>query len=138
MAGFLHELAIRTAARVERLPWGVAVFNDELSLVWDLNVLWIADVPESLTPGVLDAEAERLQGDAVLTHRHVLVTDEVGGDGLAGGMRRLGWSVRRYVVMVGRGEPDRPSDLNGVREVDESTIRAFSEANLRVDPAGFS
>lgn len=56
VAGFLHELAVRTARRVKRLPWGVAVFNDELRRVWDLNVLWIADVPESLTPGVLDTE----------------------------------------------------------------------------------
>lgn len=138
VAGFLHELAVRTAGRVERLPWGIAVFNDELPRVWDLNVLWVADVPESLTAEALDEEAERLQGGAGLAHRHVLVTDAVGGDRLAGGMRKLGWSARRYVVMVQRSDPDRPADLSAVREVDEPTIRAFSEASLRLDPAGFS
>jgi N-acetylglutamate synthase-like GNAT family acetyltransferase len=138
VAGFLREHAVRTAGRIEPLPWGVAVFNDELPRVWDLNVLWVAEVPHALTAEALAAAADRLQGGAGLAHRHVLVTDEEGGGRIAAGMRARGWSVRRYVVMVHRGEPDRAADLSAVREVDEPTIRAFTEANLRADPGGAS
>jgi GNAT superfamily N-acetyltransferase len=131
VAGFLHELAARMAGRVEQLPWGFAVFNADLPRVWELNVLWVADAPGSLTAEALDSEVERLQGGAGLLHRYVLMTDEVGGDRLAGGLRKLGWSTRRWVVMIHRDEPDRPADIKAVREVDEPTIRAFTEANLR-------
>jgi len=135
---FLLEHAERTAGRTELLAFGLAVFNDELPQVWDLNAVGVDAVAATLTADALDGEAERLQGGAELAHRHVLVTDDAGGGCLILGMRALGWSARRHVVMVHRDEPDRPADVSAVREVDEPTIRAFSEANLRLDPSGFS
>lgn len=134
---FLREFAIRTAGRVERLPFGVAVFNDELPSVWDLNIAWVDTVPPNLSAEGLADELERLQGGARLARLHAQVTDEAGGERLAPGLAALGWSTKRYVLMIHRRSPDRGSGPSLVREVDEATMRAFSEDGLRRDPARF-
>jgi len=135
---FLRDFAVRTAGRVEELTFGVALFNDELPQVRDLNYAWIDGVPPGLDAAGLAGELDRVQGRAGLEHRKALSPDERGGDRLAPGLRELGWRTERHLLMAHRRAPDRASDLNSVTEVGEDEIRALSEAGLRSDTAWFS
>lgn len=135
---FMRELAVRTAHRIQKLPWGVALFNEQLRRVWDLNLVWLDTVPPRLEAGPLADELDRVQGAAGLGHRHAIVPDERGGDRLAPGLQALTWTTKRHLLMVQRRTPDRPADLSLAQEIDEPAIRAFTEASLRRDPAGYS
>src|SRR5207237_1569079 len=48
---------------------------------------------------------------------------------------RLGWKPERFVLMVQRHGPDRPGD-QGVREVDEPTLRPLCAEAIRLEPRG--
>jgi GNAT superfamily N-acetyltransferase len=135
---FLRSVAVRTAGRVERLPWGVALFADGLPDVWDLNVVWVDAVPPGLSADALAAGIERVQGAAGLSHRQAVLPDEAGGARLAPRISSLGWSVKRHLLMVHRRPPDRLADLTCVREAGEPVIRALTEASLRQDSSGLS
>jgi ribosomal protein S18 acetylase RimI-like enzyme len=135
---FLREFAVRTAGRVEELPFGVAVFNDELPSVWDLNLVWIDAVPRRFDAALLARELDRIQGAAGLRHRQAIVADEPGGDRLAPGVLALGWNAKRHLLMVQRRAPDRAADVSRVLEVGEPAIRKLTETSLRNDAAGFS
>jgi len=133
----MRDLAIRTAGRVEELPWGVALFNDALPSVWDLNSVWVDVVPPGLGAVKLAAGLDRAQGGAGLSHRHAIVADEPGGRRVAPGLRELGFRTKRHLLMIQRRPPDRQPDTDLAREVGEPEIRALTEASLRRDPSGF-
>ena len=68
---FMRALHLRTATRVEELPYGLAFFEPELPAVWDLNLIWIDELPSGMTAPELAAEAERVQAPAGLAHRRI-------------------------------------------------------------------
>jgi GNAT superfamily N-acetyltransferase len=131
---FLREHTARTAARSVRLPWGFAVFDDELPLVWDANLVWVDAVPADLSAARLAAEVERLLGGSGLGHRNVVVADEAGGRRLGPGLRASGWTWKQHILMVHRRPPDRSSGPAPAREIGVEAARAFTEAGLRGDP----
>ena len=65
---FMRAVDARTAESVVPLRWGRAQINQRLNRVHDLNFL-IADRVENADAADLDAEAERIQGDAGFSHR---------------------------------------------------------------------
>ncbi len=134
---FLRNVAVRAADRVEELPFGVALFNDALPSVWDLNSVWVDAVPPGLGAAKLAARLDRVQGTAGLTHRHAVVADEPGGRRVAPGLRELGFGTKRHLLMLQRRPPDREPDRSLAREVGEPEIRSLTEASLRRDPSGF-
>ncbi len=133
---FCREVALACAARVQELPCGVAVFNDRLATVWDLNYLWLDTVPEGTTAQGLAAEAEAVQ--SAFAHRQVIVADEAAGMRLAPGFAELGWNVEKLIFMSARAVPDTPAPAHTVVEVDEPGQRAFREEWLRAWPEDYS
>ena len=125
------EEALRNAAaeRVVASPLGSAVFNDTLPLVWSLNTLRVDRT--RTTAEEIAAEAERLQGEAGLELRRVVVLDEAEGRGLEEAFRALGWQTDAYLFMVPRREPNRPVDTSEVAEVEREALAAIRESILR-------
>jgi ribosomal protein S18 acetylase RimI-like enzyme len=123
-------------SRVERFDFGTAVFTDELPLRHDSNYLLVEQVPPETTAEKLAAEADRLQGEAGLEHRALIVPDEETGRRLVPGFARLGWLVDRHLVMVERDGPRRTTDVGLVREVDEATLRPGRERYILSEPWG--
>jgi GNAT superfamily N-acetyltransferase len=94
-----------TSTRIQRSPFGTALFNDDFPSYWDGNFLRVDR--RSATAEQLIAEAHRLfEGFA---HREIVVPDESVGSRLAASFGRDGWEVDRLVFMVQRREPDRES-----------------------------
>lgn len=108
------------AERVEPFPWGRAIFNDTYHRVYDLNALRVEQNAAALTADGLAAEADRLHAPAGHLHRRVVVPDEVAGERLAPGFRRLGWEVRRFLFMAQLREPDDATVRAAVRELGEA------------------
>ena len=133
---FCRDVALACAGRVQELPRGVAIFNDRLATVWDLNYLWLDTVPEGATAQGLAAEADAVQ--SAFAHRQVIVADEAAGMRLAPGFAELGWNVEKLLFMSARAVPDTPPPSHTVVEVDEPGQRAFREEWLRAWPAGYS
>lgn len=107
-----------TCTRVERSPFGTALFNDDFPSYWDGNFLRV-ERPTNATADQLIAEADRLyEGFA---HREIVVPDEAAGSRLAATFGREGWEIDRLVFMARRREADRAP----VAPVEEST---FDEA----------
>ena len=133
---FCRDVALACAGRVQELPHGVAVFNDRLATVWDLNYLWLDAVPEGTTAHGLAAETDAVQ--SAFTHRKVIVADEAAGARLAPGFAELGWGVEPLLFMAAAGAPDVPTPAHAVVEVDEPGQRAFRAEWLRAWPDGYS
>ena len=88
---FMRTIDERTAESVVPFRWGRALINQRLNWVHDLNFL-IADRVENADAADLDAEAERIQGDAGFSHRRVNVDDRPAAERLASRGR---WSAPR-------------------------------------------
>jgi ribosomal protein S18 acetylase RimI-like enzyme len=69
-------------------------------------------------------------------HRRVNLRDQDIAQQLEPGFRELGWETQRFVLMTQRREPDRPSDLSGVRETTEEQLRPIWAAGIRSEPFG--
>jgi GNAT superfamily N-acetyltransferase len=149
------EEAVRDACaeRLVRSPLGTAIFTDTLRRVWSLNALRVE--VRDVDAEEVRAEAERLQGEARLPHRRVLLTDQGLGRRLEKPMTSLGWKTDAFVFMVHRRQATRTVDLTHVVDVeadalaslheriswetltdaDEETVRQIVEASLRVTQA---
>jgi ribosomal protein S18 acetylase RimI-like enzyme len=125
------EEALRDAAaeRVVASPLGSAVFNDKLPLVWTLNTLRVEK--PGATAEEITAEAERLQGEAGLEHRRVVVLDEAEGREKEDAFNALGWKTDAYLFMVPRREPNRLVDMSDVAEVESEALAPIRESILR-------
>jgi hypothetical protein len=77
----------RRVGRVEPLPFGAALFSDDLRRVWDANLV-IADRWDG-TAAALRDEVDRIQGGAGLGHRKLVVYEQELGKRLARGFARL-------------------------------------------------
>src|SRR5205814_328987 len=130
----MDELDERTAERLEPTQYGPVVVHTRLNQVHDLNFLR-AHEPENATAEELAAEAERVQGAAGIAHRRVNIRDEAQRERLEPQFVRLGWKPERFVLMVLRGEPDRPAE-HEVLEIDEPTMRPLWAEGIRAEPHG--
>jgi ribosomal protein S18 acetylase RimI-like enzyme len=118
----LKEIDHRAAKREVPFRFGTAYLHDELPKVWSRNYLSLERDLESVTPGLISAKADRLLGEAGITHRKVEVFDAEVGAQLAPGLAKLGWRVECDVVMVAAREPDREADLSVVEEVERTAL----------------
>ena len=128
-AAFEDALRDAVAERVVASPLGSAVFNDTLPLVWSLNTLRVERA--GATAEEIAAEAERLQGEAELTHRRVVVLDEAEGRGLEDSFNAQGWKTDAYLFMAPRREPNRPVNTSSVAEVKREALTPIRESILR-------
>jgi ribosomal protein S18 acetylase RimI-like enzyme len=124
----------RTAERLEPTSLGPVLVHTRLNRVHDLNFLR-AERPGDATTEELAAEAERVQGAAGIGHRRVNVRSEEERGRLEPEFVRLGWKSERFVLMVQRRAPDRPSE-HEVREVDEPALRPLWAEAIRTEPHG--
>ena len=99
----------------------------------DLNLL-IADHVEEARASDLDAEAERIQGDAGLSHRRVNVDDPPAAERLSAAFGLLGYTPERFVIMAHRRRPDRDVDTTSVQEVDWKLMRPAREREIASQP----
>jgi ribosomal protein S18 acetylase RimI-like enzyme len=136
VVGFIRELGRRAARREEPFPFGVAHFHDELPRVWSRNYLLAEKNLEGATAPLLAAEANRLLGGAGLAHRKVEVNDEAAGARLEPDFKSLGWDVHCDVLMVARGEPDRPIDTSIVEEVSADEMDGVWRVGITAEPYG--
>jgi len=132
-SAFVRAAAVATAERIEDVEGGLALFCDRLPDVWDLNFVWLDEVPADATAESLAAQADALQGRAGLDHRHIVVADQEAGARIAREFSALGWSASTLLHMEHRRPPDRPRHAD-VRELDEPGQRPFRERLLREAP----
>ena len=99
--------------------FGTAVFTPELPLRYDSNLLYV-DRPVT-SAAELEAEADRLFGEAGLSHRAALFRHAAEGDRVAAELP--GWEREEHVVMAQLREPDALVDTTAVEEVGHEGIR---------------
>ncbi len=131
---FEEALRERCAERILPLPWGRAVFSPGLNRVWELNVVRVERAGVSIEE--LIAEAERLQGEAGLAHRRIVVLDEDAGAALEPGFSERGWKTDSFVYMVHRGEPPARANSVRVEEVERKAVDPLREVIIRAEPWG--
>jgi GNAT superfamily N-acetyltransferase len=124
-------LDVRASGRVEQLPFGTALFREELPNVRSRNFIWVDSPAAVLDVAEVARTAERLQAGAGLPHRRLVFEDEATADAATALLVPRGWRVERQVVMVHDGslppEPDGPE----VREVDATALLPAREVLLR-------
>lgn len=110
--------------------FGTAYLRDELPRVWSRNYLSLEHGLDEATPGLLSVEADRVLGEAGVSHRKLEVFDAEAGARLAPGLAKLGWQVECDVVMVAAREPDREVDFSSAEEVSHDELEpVWAEAN---------
>jgi GNAT superfamily N-acetyltransferase len=133
----IHRFLRRTDAALcdELVPTthGTAMVTPSLPLVWQLNAIFVSD-PEA-TASVLTRDAERFQSG--LSHRKLVVHDDVLGARLAPRLAADGWNVFRLLVMVRRREPERPPSGVPAGEVEPAVGAAALAAFRREQPFGW-
>jgi len=129
---FENGIRERCTTRLEPFEWGTALFNSNLSHVWDLNYLRADASLRSATADALIAEADRLLGGAGHTHRQIDVDDEREALRLAPGFLAAGWGSFRTVYMVLRREPDRRSEPVA-EQVSWEELRPTVETQTRLE-----
>jgi GNAT superfamily N-acetyltransferase len=134
---FMRQLDDGACDRRERFSGGVATLTDGLPRVMNLNLLRVEQLAERLPVAELQAEAERLSGEADricagLGHRRIVAYDEEIGTRLALGFEpRPGWTTERVVLMAQHRPVDRDVDTSFVREVDEAELQPARERFFR-------
>lgn len=132
---FMSRVENSCAERVEPFKWGVALFLDSLPRVHDFNFLRVEGAPRDLVFDELLREAERLQGDAGLSHRKIVIEDDAVGRALAPLFRTRGWDSVSLQIMVYRGEQQIESD-DVVRELAPHEVRALWSASWATTRVG--
>ena len=125
----------RAAESVVPFRWGRALITRRLKRVRDLNFL-IADRVDAAGATELDAEAERIQGAAGLSHRRVNVDDRPAAERLLAGFRALDYTPERFVIMQHRRRPDREVDTALVQEVSWELMRPARAREIGGQPWG--
>jgi N-acetylglutamate synthase-like GNAT family acetyltransferase len=110
---------------------GVAYLDRDFPLRYDSNLLWI-DEPGTATAERWVDEAERILGSRHYRHRKVVVSDLDAMRRLTPGFVAHGYTADGGVLMVRRGEPDRPPDGIPVEEVSFDEVRPLLEEIQRL------
>ena len=130
---FMRAVDERAADEVVSFPYGRALVNRRLRLVYDLNYL-IADRVADVDAVMLAAEAERIQGSFGLSFRRVNVDDQHAAGRLASGFVALGFAPERFVVMAHHRPPDRTAATTSVREIDWTLLGPAREREVQRKP----
>jgi ribosomal protein S18 acetylase RimI-like enzyme len=132
---FEREVVASVSTRLVPFAWGTAYLNDGYRERWDSNFLWVGPTVGEPLPDAaeLAAEADRVLGNAGLTHREIRIDDDGYGGSVAAGLARAGYGGDRLVVMALRRPEDRP-DTSVAAEVDLATLRPALEIVLRREP----
>jgi ribosomal protein S18 acetylase RimI-like enzyme len=126
---FLRRHAHALARRVEPLPYGYALLNDELPRVWDLNVVWVDDAAAGAE--AILSDAERVLGGAGLAHRQIELPDAAAGRRLQRAFARAGYGSSEHVIMaLRRPEALRSSEV-GVEELTPEDAAAWTADEIR-------
>ena len=131
---FERELVASVSTRMVPFAWGTAYLNDGYRERWDSNFLWVDGTAEQVDAGALAAEAERVLGDAGLTHREIRIDDDAYGRSVAAGLARAGYGGDRLVVMEQRRTSDRPESALEAEEIDLAALRPALEIVLQREP----
>lgn len=129
---FERDVVARVSTRLVPFAWGTAYLNDGYRERWDSNFLWVDGAVAGA--GELAAEADRVLGEAGLTHREIRVDDDVYGRAIAAELARVGYAGDRLLVMALRHPPDRPATPGAAVEVDLHTLRPALETVLGREP----
>ena len=129
---FERELVASVSTRMVPFAWGTAYLNDGYRERWDSNFLWV-DEAGGIDAAALAAEADRVLGDAGLTHREIRIDDDGYGRSVAADLARAGYGGDRLVVMVLRRPPDRPAAIDA-EEIDLPALRPALETVLQREP----
>jgi ribosomal protein S18 acetylase RimI-like enzyme len=112
----------RAAHEVKRFELGAALFNRELSRVYDTNLVRIDRGAEELTAEELERIANSLQSG--LAHRKLLLPGSDAVARLAEEMARRGWAINRTAVMRYDGPRERSAEAAAAAEqVDPRAVR---------------
>lgn len=132
---FEREMVTSVSTRLVQFTWGTAYLNDGYPERWDSNFLWVDDVDGTVAEAAgLAAEADRVLGEAGLSHREIRIDDDAYGRSVAADLARAGYGGDRLVVMALRRTADRPSTSDAAEEVDLATLRPALEIVLRREP----
>lgn len=131
---FERDLVASVSTRLVPFAWGMAYLNDGYRERWDSNFLWVDDTATSADAPALVAEADRVLGEAGLTHREIRIDDDDYGRSVAADLARAGYGGDRLVVMEQRRTPDRPAAALEAEEVDLATLRPALETVLQREP----
>jgi ribosomal protein S18 acetylase RimI-like enzyme len=132
---FERVLLASVSTRLVPSTRGTAYLNDGYRERWDSNFLWVDKVDSAVADaGELAAEADRVLGEAGLTHREIRVDDDAYGRSLAADLARAGYGGDRLAVMALRRAADRPAASAAVEEVDLATLRPALEIVLQREP----
>jgi ribosomal protein S18 acetylase RimI-like enzyme len=133
---FEREVVASVSTRLVPFTWGTAYLNDGYRERWDSNFLWLDPSVRDPIPdaAALAAEADRVLGDAGLTHREIRIDDDAYGRSVSGGLARAGYGGDRLVAMALRRPQDRPATSVVAEEVDLATLRPALEIVLRREP----
>ena len=133
---FEREVVASVSTRLVPFTWGTAYLNDGYRERWDSNFLWVDPIADGPIPdaAALAAEADRVLGDAGLTHREIRIDDDAHGRSVSAGLARAGYGGDRLVVMALRRPEDRPATSIAAEEVDLATLRPALEIVLRREP----
>jgi len=131
---FERELVASVSTRLVPFAWGTAYLNDGYRERWDSNFLWVDGTAEQADAVALAAEAERVLGDAGLTHREIRIDDDAYGRSVAAGLARAGYGGDRLVVMEQRRTTDRPEAALQAEEIDLAALRPALEIVLQREP----
>jgi GNAT superfamily N-acetyltransferase len=130
IVAFHRDIEERCCDRIVPSFLATGLFNTKLPLVWDRNYLRVEDA--SARAAALVALADRLQGAARLSHRRIQADDLEAGSRLAPQFERLGWQVKRRLVMAFRETAEREADPLLVREVEPAALLGFWEESERL------
>jgi ribosomal protein S18 acetylase RimI-like enzyme len=132
---FVRGVNERRVGRIEQLPFGAALFSDDLPRVWDGNLV-IAHSWDG-TAAELRHEVDRVQGGARLAHRKLVVYDQELGARLARGFAQLDWPFRnRNAAMAWRRDADRPAARGVAQEIGWDAFETAKREALREEDYG--
>jgi GNAT superfamily N-acetyltransferase len=138
---FEREVVASVSTRLVPFTWGTAYLNDGYPERWDSNFLWVDNVDDAVADAAeLAAEADRVLGEAGLTHREIRIDDDAYGRSVAADLARSGYGGDRLVVMALRRPADRPAASAAsaastwAEEVDLASLRPALEIVLRREP----
>jgi ribosomal protein S18 acetylase RimI-like enzyme len=127
----------RCAERIQPFEWGSAVFRLDMPRVHDQNLLRLERGFEEVSAEQLATEADRIQRPAGLSHRKLLVPDELAGERLSDGFAGLAWRRARHVSMLHGGDaPAEPG--HPVRETSVVTLREARTREFQTDLGGIA
>ena len=131
---FERDVVASVSTRLIPFAWGTAYLNDGYRERWDSNFLWVDRDRRAADAGALAAEADRVLGEAGLTHREIRIDDDAYGRSVAADLARAGYGGDRLVVMAQRRASDRPAAALEAEEVDLATLRPALEIVLQREP----